>query len=66
MPAPLEQLVRTSAPAPLADAVCLSGFLDLVPDPRGRRGRRYLLSALVTAAAASVRPLAHRDNRVDQ
>jgi predicted transposase YbfD/YdcC len=54
MPAPLEQLARTSAPAPLADAVCLSGFLDLVPDPRGRRGRRYLLSALVTAAAASV------------
>ncbi|MFG2840886.1 ISAs1 family transposase [Streptomyces zaomyceticus] len=54
MPAPLEQLARASAPAPLADAVRLSGFLDLVPDPRGCRGRRYPLSALVTAAAASV------------
>ncbi|WP_234341920.1 transposase family protein [Streptomyces sp. NRRL F-4707] len=51
MPAPLEQLARASAPAPLTDAVRLSGFLDLVPDPRGCR---YLLSALVTAAAASV------------
>ncbi|MGW2900905.1 ISAs1 family transposase [Streptomyces sp. NPDC001212] len=36
------------------DAVRLSGFLDLLPDPRGVRGRRYRLSALVTAAAASV------------
>ncbi|MFI6056564.1 ISAs1 family transposase [Streptomyces violascens] len=54
MPAPLEQLARASAPAPLTDAVRLSGFLDLVPDPRGCRGRRYPLSALVTAAAASV------------
>jgi predicted transposase YbfD/YdcC len=54
MPVPLEQLARASAPAPLADAVRLSGFLGLVPDPRGCRGRRYPLSALVTAAAASV------------
>ncbi|MFD5514013.1 transposase family protein, partial [Streptomyces sp. NPDC127051] len=54
MPALLEQLARASAPAPLADAVRLSGFLDLVPDPRDCRGRRYRLSALVTAAAASV------------
>ncbi|MCA1224355.1 ISAs1 family transposase, partial [Streptomyces sp. 8L] len=54
MPASLEQLAQTSAPAPLADAVRLAGFLDLVPDPRGCRGRRYGLSALVTAAAASV------------
>lgn len=54
MPAPLEQLARTSAPAPLTDAVRPAGFLDLVPDPRGSRGRRYSLSALVTAAAAGV------------
>ncbi|MER7775847.1 helix-turn-helix domain-containing protein [Streptomyces sp. NPDC096191] len=54
MPTALAQLGRTSAPAPLADAVALSGFLDLLPDPRGVRGRRYRLSALVAAAAASV------------
>ncbi|MGX4695348.1 ISAs1 family transposase [Streptomyces sp. JNUCC 63] len=54
MPAGLGQLARASAPAPLADAVRLSGFLGLVPDPRGVRGRRYPLSALVAAAAASV------------
>lgn len=50
----LAQLGRTAAPVPLADAVALSGFLDLVPGPRGVRGRRYRLSALVAAAAASV------------
>lgn len=50
----LGQLAQTSAPAPLTDAVCLSGFLDLVPDPRGVRGRRHRLTALVAAAAASV------------
>ncbi|MEW2496889.1 transposase family protein [Streptomyces nodosus] len=54
MPAALDQLTRASAPVPLTDAVALSGFLDLVPDPRGVRGRRYRLSALVAAAAASV------------
>ncbi|MGW4984294.1 ISAs1 family transposase [Streptomyces mirabilis] len=54
MPAPLEQLARVSVPAPLRDAVRVSGFLSVVPDPRGCRGRRYRLSALVTAAAASV------------
>ncbi|MFD4955791.1 ISAs1 family transposase [Streptomyces sp. NPDC058451] len=54
MPAALDQLAQVSAPAPLADAVRLFGFLDLLPDPRGVRGRRYPLSALVTAAAASV------------
>ncbi|WP_228022715.1 transposase family protein [Streptomyces acidicola] len=54
MPTVLAQLGRTAAPVPLADAVALSGFLDLVPDPRGIRGRRYRLSALVAAAAASV------------
>ncbi|GAA2418901.1 ISAs1 family transposase [Streptomyces glaucosporus] len=50
----LGQLAQTSAPVPLTDAVRLSGFLDLVPDPRGVRGRRYRLTALVAAAAASV------------
>ncbi|WP_245235386.1 transposase family protein [Streptomyces violaceorubidus] len=54
MPTALAQLGWTAAPVPLADAVALSGFLDLVPDPRGVRGRRYRLSALVAAAAASV------------
>ncbi|WP_229923032.1 transposase family protein, partial [Streptomyces griseocarneus] len=54
MPTALAQLGRAAAPVPLADAVALSGFLDLVPDPRGVRGRRYRLSALVAAAAASV------------
>ncbi|MCH0573155.1 ISAs1 family transposase [Streptomyces sp. MUM 136J] len=54
MPTALAQLGRTAAPVPLVDAVALSGFLDLVPDPRGVRGRRYRLSALVAAAAASV------------
>ncbi|MFJ4617327.1 transposase family protein [Streptomyces sp. NPDC088812] len=54
MPTALDQLGRAAAPVPLADAVALSGFLDLVPDPRGVRGRRYRLSALVAAAAASV------------
>ncbi|MFE6178829.1 ISAs1 family transposase [Streptomyces sp. NPDC056464] len=54
MPTALAQLSRAAAPIPLADAVALSGFLDLVPDPRGVRGRRYRLSALVAAAAASV------------
>ncbi|EST28281.1 hypothetical protein N566_22930 [Streptomycetaceae bacterium MP113-05] len=50
----LNQLAQLPGPAPLPDAVALSGFLDLMPDPRGLRARRYLLSALVTAAAASV------------
>ncbi|MFF4796627.1 transposase family protein, partial [Streptomyces sp. NPDC001276] len=54
MPAALDQLAQVSAPAPLADAVRLFSFLDLLPDPRGVRGRRYPLFALVTAAAASV------------
>ncbi|MGW7824753.1 ISAs1 family transposase [Streptomyces puniciscabiei] len=54
MPTALAQLGRTAAPVPLADAVALSGLLDLVPDPRGVRGRRYRLSALIAAAAASV------------
>lgn len=54
MPRGLDQLTLLSSPAPLPDAVALPGFLDLMPDPRGLRGRRYLLAALVTAAAASV------------
>ncbi len=40
--------------APFADAVCLRGFLELLPDPRDRRGRRYAPAALLGAAAASV------------
>ncbi|MDT0615889.1 transposase family protein [Streptomyces lancefieldiae] len=54
MPTALAQLGQTSAPVPLADVIARSGFLDLVPDPRGVRGRRYRLTALVTAAAASI------------
>lgn len=58
----LDRPALVSAPAPVPDAVTLSGFLDLIPGPRGLRGRRCLLSALVAAAAASVlagdRPLA--------
>ncbi|MEV0639916.1 transposase family protein [Streptomyces sp. NPDC050619] len=45
---------RAVAPTPLTDTLCLSESLGLVPDPRGCRGRRYPLSALVPAAAASV------------
>ena len=54
MPSGLGQLALAPDPAPLSDAVALSDFLARVPDPRGARGRRYLLSALVAAAAASV------------
>lgn len=54
MPTVLDQLARTTAPAPLPDAVRLSGYLDLVPDPRGVRGRRCPLPALVAPATASV------------
>jgi hypothetical protein len=54
MPSVLDQLAQAVAPAPLTDALCLSEFLDLMPDPRGFRGRRYLWSALVAAATASV------------
>ncbi|MFB7739323.1 transposase family protein [Streptomyces sp. NPDC056112] len=54
IPAALDQLTRASESAPLSDAVGLSGFLDLVPDPRGVRGRRCPLPALIAATAASV------------
>ncbi|MFD7283206.1 ISAs1 family transposase [Streptomyces sp. NPDC059862] len=54
MPAALEQLIRTHAPVPVADAVRLRVFLCCVPDPRDRRGRRYPLVALLPAAAAGV------------
>ncbi|WP_329295895.1 ISAs1 family transposase [Streptomyces sp. NBC_01455] len=54
MPTALNQLTQASAPVGLTDAVALFGFLGMVPDPRGVRGRRYQLSALVTAAAAGV------------
>ncbi len=50
MPSALDQLAQVTAPAPLTDALCL----ETMPDPRGFRGRRYLLSALLAAAAASV------------
>lgn len=53
-PGGLGQLALTPAPAPLPDAVVLSGFLTQAPDPQGVRGRRYLLSALVAAVAAGV------------
>ncbi|MPY30771.1 ISAs1 family transposase, partial [Streptomyces adustus] len=45
---------RTAAPVPLADVVARSGFLVLVPDPRGVRGRCCRLSVRVAAAAAGV------------
>lgn len=54
MPSGLEQLARTLSPQPLPDAVCLAHFLAGLPDPRDRRGRRFPLTAIVTAAAASV------------
>ncbi|WP_265690479.1 hypothetical protein [Streptomyces griseolus] len=54
MPAMLDQLARTTAPAPLPDVVRLSGFLGLVPDPRGVCGRHYPLPALVAPATASI------------
>ncbi|MFC5959737.1 ISAs1 family transposase [Streptomyces pratens] len=54
MPSALDRLAQASAPAPLADAARLSHFLERIPDPRGLRGRRYLLSSLLAAAAASV------------
>ncbi|MEV5552004.1 ISAs1 family transposase, partial [Streptomyces sp. NPDC052309] len=54
MPSGLEQLARTLSPQPLPDAVCLARFLAGLPDPRDLRGRRFPLTAIVTAAAASV------------
>ncbi|SOE19374.1 ISAs1 family transposase [Streptomyces sp. OK228] len=54
MPAALEHLAHVDAPAPVPDAARLLDFLDLLPDPRGRCGRRYPLGALLGAAAASV------------
>ncbi|MFD9027610.1 transposase family protein [Streptomyces parvulus] len=54
MPSGLEQLARTLSPQPLPDAVCLAHFLAGLPDPRNRRGRRFPLTAIVTAAAAGV------------
>ncbi|MGW0579075.1 ISAs1 family transposase [Streptomyces sp. NPDC002920] len=54
MPDGLEQLARTTSPQPLPDAVCLARFLSGLPDPRGRRGRRFPLVANVAAASASV------------
>jgi hypothetical protein len=46
-------LARTLSPQPLPDAARLA-FLAGLPDPRDRRGRRFPLTAIVSAAAASV------------
>ncbi|WP_033306989.1 transposase family protein [Streptomyces iakyrus] len=54
MPSGLEQLAHALSPQPLPDAVCRARFLAGLPDPRDRRGRRFPLTAIVTAAAASV------------
>ncbi|MGW4825221.1 transposase family protein [Streptomyces sp. NPDC004227] len=54
MPVALEHLAHAPSSAPLVDATGLRPFLDAVPDPRDRRGRRYPLSALLAAAAAAV------------
>ncbi|MFE9453419.1 ISAs1 family transposase [Streptomyces sp. NPDC006739] len=54
LPAALEHLARVDGPAPVHDAARLLNFLELLPDPRGRRGRRYPLRALLGVAAASV------------
>ncbi|MFD4977687.1 transposase family protein [Streptomyces sp. NPDC058424] len=43
-----------SPPQPLPDAVCPARFLVGLPDPHDRRGRRFPLVAIVTAAAAGV------------
>ncbi|WP_338686574.1 ISAs1 family transposase [Streptomyces acidiscabies] len=54
MPCALERMARIPAPTPLADAADLHRFLALVPDPRNARGRRYPMTALLSAAAAGV------------
>ncbi|WP_432034717.1 transposase family protein, partial [Streptomyces antibioticus] len=54
MPVALEHLAHAPSSAPLIDAAGLRPFLDAVPDPRDRRGRRHPLSALLAAAAAAV------------
>ncbi|WP_256984909.1 transposase family protein [Streptomyces sp. 2R] len=54
MPAGLEQLALANARTTEEDPAELRRFLDLVPDPRGRKGRRYPAHALLRAAAATV------------
>ncbi|MBT2611416.1 ISAs1 family transposase [Streptomyces sp. ISL-87] len=54
MPAGLGQLTLPNARTTEEDAADLRRFLDLVPDPRGRKGRRYPAHALLCAAAAAV------------
>lgn len=54
MPAGLGQLALPNARMTEEDAAGLRRFLDLVPDPRGRNGRRYPAHALLCAAAAAV------------
>ncbi|WP_425576440.1 transposase family protein [Streptomyces glaucosporus] len=55
----LEQLVRTSSPQPLPDAVDLVPFLAALADPWSRHGRRFPLAALAAAAGvlAGARPV---------
>ncbi|MFF3850195.1 hypothetical protein [Streptomyces sp. NPDC002328] len=53
-------MAQAGSAAPAIDAVRLRGFVNLLPDPRDRRGRRYPLSALLCAAAASVQRSAER------
>ncbi|MFE2644237.1 transposase family protein [Streptomyces nigra] len=52
--AALEHLTQAPSSAPLIEAAALRPFLDSVPDPRDRRGRRHPLPALLAAAAAAV------------
>ncbi|MFI8860431.1 transposase family protein [Streptomyces prasinus] len=54
MPSCLRQLGDASGSALLKAAVDLRKYLATVPDPRARRGIRYPLTALLTAAAAAV------------
>ncbi|WP_053690151.1 ISAs1 family transposase [Streptomyces sp. WM6372] len=54
IPAALEQLPLQAASIAADDAADLCYFLGRVPDPRGRRGRRYPALALLCAAVAAV------------
>ncbi|WP_333742983.1 transposase family protein [Streptomyces ardesiacus] len=54
MSAALEHLTHAPSSAPLIESAALRPFLDSVPDPRDRRGRRHPLPALLAAAAAAV------------
>ncbi|WP_330290157.1 transposase family protein [Streptomyces sp. NBC_00576] len=60
IPAPLEPLARAVVVLSPREVVDLRRFLDRVPDPRGRCGRRYPAVTLLTATAvlAGARSLA--------